>query len=351
MSEITYLGRRAFALDNGILEIIVTVEGGHIAAVRDKASGINPLWAPPWPSIEPSTYDPGQHPEYGANAESRLLSGILGHNLCLDIFGGPSEAEAAAGLGVHGEASVAVYSISTGPGRLTLRAVLPSAQLLVTRVIELPQGARVAAITETLENLSAHDRPIAWTQHATLGPPFLEKGRTVFRANATRSKVIEHDFTGGKGYMKTGAEFDWPLAPLEAGGYEDMQVLTARPVSGAFSTHLMNPAEQTAWFAAWSPAHKLAFGYAWRQADFPWLGIWEENYSRSQPPWNGAALTRGMEFGVSPFPETRRAMIERGALFGTPGYRWAPARGTLSVEYRVFLVPAEVPPAAPPDAG
>ena len=28
-----------------------------------------------------------------------------------------------------------------------------------------------------------------------------------------------------------------------------------------------------------SPASKLAFGYVWRRADFPWLGIWEENHS------------------------------------------------------------------------
>ena len=44
------------------------------------------------------------------------------------------------------------------------------------------------------------------------------------------------------------------------------------------------------------------------------MGIWEENRSRLQPPWNGRTITRGMEFGVSPMPETRRAMIERARL-------------------------------------
>ena len=39
-----------------------------------------------------------------------------------------------------------------------------------------------------------------------------------------------------------------------------------------------------------------------------------------------------MEFGVSPMPETRRAMIERGTLFGVPTYRWIPARTTLHVK-------------------
>ena len=80
--------------------------GGHIASVLDKASGVSPLWIPPWPSIEPSAYGPGIMRRYGSSVEGRLLAGIMGHNLCLDIFGGPSEEEAAAGLTPHGEASV-----------------------------------------------------------------------------------------------------------------------------------------------------------------------------------------------------------------------------------------------------
>jgi len=40
-----------------------------------------------------------------------------------------------------------------------------------------------------------------------------------------------------------------------------------------------------------------------------------------------------MEFGVSPFPEPRRAMVERGLLFNTPTFKWLPAKGTLSADY------------------
>src|SRR5262249_26899978 len=99
------------------------------------------------------------------------------------------------------------------------------------------------------------------------------------------------------------------------------------------TTHLMDPAREHAFFVAFSPACQLAFGYVWKRADFPWLGIWEENASRTESPWNGQELTRGMEFGVSPFPEARRRMVERGSLFGTPTFRWLPARTTLDVEY------------------
>ena len=74
MAETEYRGRRAHALANNNLEIIVAVEGGHIAAVTDKATKLNPLWSPPWPSINPSEYSSGRHPEYGDNSESKLLA-------------------------------------------------------------------------------------------------------------------------------------------------------------------------------------------------------------------------------------------------------------------------------------
>jgi hypothetical protein len=83
------------------------------------------------------------------------------------------------------------------------------------------------------------------------------------------------------------------------------------------------------------------FGYVWNRADFPWLGIWDENHSRKQPPWNGVTMTRGMEFGASPFPEPRRKMIDRNGLFGVPGYRWIPARTKVRVAYYAFIATAE----------
>ena len=152
---------------------------------------------------------------------------------------------------------------------------------------------------------------------------------------------MESDFSDGKGYMKINTEFNWPLAPREDGEHEDMQLFTSREVSGAFSTHLMDPSRDKAYFSAWSPTSKLALTYVWKQSDFPWLGIWEENHGRTSPPWRGQVLTRGMEFGASPFPESRRKMIDRGGLFGVPGYRWIPARQRITVQYSAALEQVE----------
>ncbi len=325
-----FRGRRAAAIENDQLRVTVLQEGGHVAEIFHKQTGINPLWIPPWPSIEPSTYSLAKNPEYGADAESKLLSGIMGHNLCLDIFGGPSADEAAAGLGVHGEAPIASYEIEEANGALRQRAEFPIASIKFERLVEL-HGIRVRFV-ETVESLSSMDRPIGWTQHVTFGPPFIERGATQFRSSATRSKAFEADF-GAAAYLQAGAEFDWPMAPRKGGGTSDLRVYNNAVVSGAYTAHLMAPESEYAFFTAFSPSHEVAVAYVWKQADFPWVGIWEENCSRNDPPWNGKTITRGMEFGVSPFPETRRQMVDRNQLFGVPGFRWLPAKGRLQAEY------------------
>ena len=54
-----YRGRRAATIENADLRVTVLQEGGHIAEILDKAAGVNPLWTPPWPTIEPSAFGPG----------------------------------------------------------------------------------------------------------------------------------------------------------------------------------------------------------------------------------------------------------------------------------------------------
>ena len=328
MRRTSFHGRRAAQIENDSLRVTVLEEGGHVAELRHKATGVNPLWIPPWPSIEPSTYAPEKHPEYGGDAESKLLSGIMGHNLCLDLWGAPSAEEAAAGMTVHGEGSILPYEISGKDGELTAVCFLPAAQLRFERRLRL-EGQRVR-FAETVENIAILDRPIAWTQHVTLGPPFLEKGVTEFRAPGTKARSLEAD-----------RDFEWPLRPRAGGAVEDLRVFTSAPASSAFDAVLMDPARDRAFFFAFSPRLQLLAGYVWTRADFPWLGIWEENLSREHPPWNRRTLTRGMEFGASPFPESRRRMIQRGSLFGAPGYRWIPARTQARVEYWAFVTPAD----------
>lgn len=342
-----YNGRRAITIENAELHVTVLPGGGHIASMVHKGTGVNPLWSPPWTSVDPVTFDSAKHPEFGTGSDARLLAGIMGHNLCLDLFGGPSAEEEAAGVTAHGEGSVVAFDITGGVDQLTMKATMPLAQIRFDRHIEL--HGSVVRIRESVESLAAFDRPIGWTQHVTLGPPFLENGLTQFRASAGRSKVFESEF-GTDDYLRAGAEFEWPLAPGIDGTLKDVRVMNPAAVSSAYTAHLMDESQPDAFFTAWSPSTKVAFGYVWKRRDFPWLGIWEENHSRTGSPWNCNALTRGMEFGASPFPESRRAATERGHLFGVPTYRWLPARAKLEVEYLAFLRRTEAPVESARDA-
>jgi len=341
MSEMKYRNRRAVQIENDQVRVTVLVEGGHIAEILHKRTGVNPLWTPPWASMEPSLCDaahPEKHPEYGADAESKLLCGIMGHNVALDLFGGPSPEEAAAGMTVHGEASVGAYTIQSDGPSLTASTTAHAAQLNFTRNIRLDADGKTVHISETVENLAALDRPIAWTQHVTLGPPFLARGKTQVRAPGTKSKVFESEF--GDSRFKTGAVFDWPLVPLKKGGTEDLRTYTSAESSAGFTTHMMDPHREEAFFVAWSPESHVLFGYKWKRTDFPWLGIWEENHARTGLPWGGKTMTRGMEFGASPMPESRRQMIDRGSLFGMPGFRWIPAKSKVMVNYSAMITTA-----------
>ena len=73
----TYRDRRAATIENDDLRVTVLVEGGHIAEILDKRTGINPLWTPAWPSIEPSSFGVNHHDRFGSGADGKLLAGIM----------------------------------------------------------------------------------------------------------------------------------------------------------------------------------------------------------------------------------------------------------------------------------
>jgi hypothetical protein len=330
MQNTLYHGRRAVTVENDHLRVSVLVGGGHIAEILEKSAGVSPLWVPPWRSIEPADFGRSKPGEYGHGADNTLLAAIMGHNLCLDIFGGPSDEEAAAGFTPHGEGSIVTYDVEALGDGLRACAAFPLAHLQFERQITLHD--RTVLVKESVENLDSCDRPIAWTQHVTLGPPFLAPGETQLRTSATRSRVFEGAF-GADDYLEPAADFDWPMAPRSGGGSADLRLLTDAAASSAYTAHLMDPRRTDAFFVAYSPKYQLSFGYVWKRSDFPWLGMWEENFSRVATPWNARTVARGMEFGVSPMPETRRRMIERGTLFDVPTYRWIPARTRVTADY------------------
>lgn len=349
-SKTKWQGREAYTLSNGLIQMVNLTGGGHIAELRFAEGGglptLNPLWTPPWKSMEPFQYSAKSHAKrYGPLTEGKLLSGIAGHNICLDYFGPPSEAEMAQGLSTHGEAPSLKWRKSGerlrgGQLSIALSLRLPEAGLEFSREASVRAGEPVVYLKETVTNERKLDHFFHWTQHVTLGPPFVSTEDTRVFMSATRG-ITSPEAYGAQALLAFGKEFEWPLAPANAGGEADLSRCLIRKGFGVVASLLADPSCDVQYVGALNVRERLLIAYCFRRADFPWVTIWEENCSREAPPWNSRTETRGLEFGSAPLPATRQEAFARGPLLSTPTFSTVRARGRVTAKYVAFL--AELP--------
>ena len=327
--------RDVWQIENPQLRVTVTQVGGHIAEVVLKGRNeMNPLWVQTRPTIDPSEFIREKHEKlYGGGPASRLLSGLIGHNLCFPYWGDPSDSEYQAGMTFHGETGIVRWrQIGEGQAgsrqQLSIAADLPESRTRFTRTISLTAGEPVVYFENRAENLSALDRPVGWCEHVTVGPPFLKKGVTLFDASLTRGRNL------GDQSEKI---FDWPTGQAETA----IDLRTVRDIerSGYVNNFLVDPKGELGYFTAVNPEQRLLLGYLFRRTEFPWLNVWEAN----QPGTNDqpAMLTRGLEFSNTPTHGSLRAMVAVPKLWEVPAYEWLNARGVLVKRFCAFS--AEVP--------
>ena len=309
VTEEMFHGRRAWVLANGWMRVSLLAGGGHIAEVRlmsdDPKKNLNPMRVPHYATIEPYLYDDARdNPVYGDTPHRWLSSGYMGHLLCFPIYGPPSEEEARAGVGNHGEAPIVEWKkidVRTDSDGVTFRygADLPKTQYRVERAVTMGRGMRSVRVEEWVENLAAFDRPIMWMQHATFGPPFIAAGKT----------ALDLSTTGGNEHRI----FE-PNA--QAGGYYAMRT---------------DPARKEQFFTLFHPDYRVLAGYLFPTDGNPWIADWQENRRNTIPPWNGQVVARGIEFGSSAYAEGLRKAVERGT------FRWIGGRQRLHTGYTIFL--------------
>jgi len=349
-AKVRWKGRDARILGNGLVRLVTLLGGGHIAEFRfednTEKPTVNPMWEPPWPTMEPYRYRPAQHDRtYGSLLEGKLLSGIAGHNLCLDYFGPPSDKEAAQGLSQHGEApssrwKVSGQRISDRRATLQLTVRLPVAGLQFRREIEIRRNESIAYYHETVHNERRADHFFSWTQHVSLGPPFLTRDAMVAFPGATGTSY-PHAYNEGRDVLVPGRAFQWPRGPRRGGGTVDLTRPWVQKGRGLVAGILLDPRRSFAYVAAVNPRLGLLVAYCFRRADFPWVTLWEENRAIAAPPWRRRTQARGLEFTTLPLPVARREAFGLGPLFGHPTLAYTPARGKKTVRYVAAL--AQVP--------
>jgi len=321
-----HYGRDAITVANDRLSLTVMRLGGSIAEIRLAGSDVNPLWD-----------------SFRNDRESGRpirMTGGVGHFVCVDGFGPVSKEEAEAGLEGHGEAhrlywTTAETETSGGKARLVQTVSLPVVHETLTREISLLDGENVVRVHSTLRSGLGFDRPAVWAEHATIGSPFLEPGVTVVDLSPNRAVVRPPKPVPGRvRRLAGGEEFEWPMAPLAAGGEVDLRAAPDPPNSLDHTGHLMTPSGEVAWATALHPEKNLLLGYLFKTDEFPWLQIWEH-----YPP--EGMLARGLEFSTQIYDLPRREVISEGEKFGEPLYRWLPARSEIEATYLVFWT--EVP--------
>jgi len=344
--SVRWNNREAVRLSNGVVELVALTGGGHVAELRflehDGYASLNTLWKAPW-----VTFDPEETPRedlpaaYGPADVRKFFVSFTGHCLCLDYFGVPSAEQAAAGLSLHGEAANARWNLlspaPSGEALARWQVRLPTAHLAFEREIRLGMGESVAYVRETVTNESAAEHTFDWVQHVTFGAPLLKEGESTLSASGNRGITWPADYDGGS-MLANAQKFAWPHAPLANGkGFADLSQPFAEKGFGFIAGVQLDPQRKQEYMLAVNWKERLGIGYCFRRADFPYMTIWEENYSRLDPPWNGRTQARGMEFGTTPLPLGSEETVRRGPLFDTPQRCIIPAGGKKIAHYIIFL--------------
>jgi hypothetical protein len=316
-------GRPAIVLRNDKLELTILIRGATLAnlVLRDDAEKLSPYW----------NMDRAQR---AAGSPPARPGGSLGHFLCLDGFGAPSEEERSAGMPFHGEANgrqfetVEESARGSSASNVKLKARLPLAQEDITRTVTLNERESVVYVNTEVENLLAIDHPLSWAEHATTGPPFLSPGNTIIDIPGTKCRV-RPEKAGSTGKLAYEKDFVWPLAPLTQGGSVNLTTVPANGTSLDLATCLIDPARTYGYVTVLRPDKHLLFGYVFRRDEFPWLMSWM-NYS------GDARTARGVEFSTQPFDVSHRETVDAHEMFGAPTYKWLPAKAKLHASFLVF---------------
>jgi hypothetical protein len=301
-------GRRCLVLEGQAARLVLDLGGGAITDFHLLPQGLNPLQ---WGTSDPST---APHP--------------MGHFLCLDRWGPPSEAEEKNGMPFHGEASHVVWQVEQTPkeqdGKVqaAMSATLPLAGLKIRRRIALSTTGAFFVVTEEVTNANKLGRLFNMVQHPTISPPFLDE-QTVVDANARRGLMQSSPLPNPEE-----PSVYWPEARKE-GQPVNLRHLSSDPEPNVVSFTID---EEYGWVTASSPAHGLLIGYLWKAAQYPWFSAWRDVAQ-------GRPAARGLEFGTTGLHQPFPALVAKGRIFGRPLYAYLDAGEMVSKTYACFLIP------------
>jgi len=255
-----------------------------------------------------------------------------GHFLCMGRWGAASEAEQKAGIPHNGEINTLNWKVTKSP-KVEADVIVAEAECLeikeqmkVSRRIELQKDGQSFLMTETATNTANLDRVYNFTQHPTIGAPFLSPS-TLIDCNATLGFDQRADFTNLEK-----SEFTFPEGQL-TDGYADLRKVNDD--RGYVSTHIFNDTSKIGWVTATNPDQKLVLGYIFLTKEYPWLNLW--HWKKDRAPY-----AHGLEFGTTGLGQPYKTLIDNCVTFhGRKSYEWIETGQSITKKYICFLI--EVP--------
>lgn len=294
-------------LENSKVVLHVNLAGGAYFDFHFKDLPINPInW---------HTKNPEQPP-------------FMGHFLCFDRWGPPTDTEKANGFEHHGEAIAEVWELLSQPVNkgssvnCTMRCTLPMGGLQLTRNIELSKDEPVFFVTEEIKNLNKYGRMFNIVQHVTIAPPFLDQS-TLFDNNT--EKGFEDKLDGSLNQEEP--ILKWPEIDRNGEKITLRQFENEWPVVSSF---IFNQNDEYAWITACNPAKKLMLGYVWKTEEYNWINFW-----RSME--NGIPMAFGMEFGTTGLHEPFPVIAKKGKIFDRNIYDFIDANEVITKSFIAFI--------------
>lgn len=312
LPQSTVENRPAVRLDGSAAQLKIELGGGSVSDFHLTDFPLNPL-----------TWDSGR-----STAGPRPM----GHFLCLDRWGAPSEAEQRNGMPFHGEASRVQWRVVHKPEvkgeqvEAEMTAALPIAGLQIIRRIRLSKDAAAFSVTERVTNTNPLGRIYNMVQHPTIAPPFLDE-HTLVDSNAKRGFMQSSPLPDPEN-----PSVEWPYAS-DKGVQVDLRRLSAEPSPNVVSYTIE---EEYGWTTASSVSRGLLIGYLWKVTDYPWFNAWRHSE-------NGRPTARGLEFGTTGLHQPFPVLVRKGSIFGRRIYEYLDANATEARSYASFLfrIPAD----------
>ena len=294
-------------LENGKAILEINLNGGSIPDFHLKELPLNPL---NWRANDPA------------------MPAFMGHFVCFDRWGPPSEGEKANGFIHHGEVNTVIWKIVSRPqitdgiSTCSMMCTLPMGNLELIRTVNIHKEEPVVFVTEEIKNLNKYGRMFNLVQHVTIAPPFLDT-TTLFNNNAEKGYENKED-----GRLNPEEPvIKWPETNHNG---ERVSLQYFRNEWPRVSSFVYNDNETYGWVTATNASKNLMIGYIWEIKDYPWINFW-----RSME--NKVPVAFGMEFGTTGLHEPFPVIAKKGKIFGRNIYDFIDAGETIKKSYIIFL--------------